>query len=189
MNKSRTVMSIQSALKKIVEYFETKEINYMLFGGLVNNIYGQPRQTFDIDIKIFLDKIDLGSFLKNLKEVFKVLPNNPEKFISDTHVLPIEIDKIKIDIVFALLPYELNSIKNAVQTDYSGINLKVITPEDFIIHKMISYREKDWQDIIGVVINQTNNLNWDYILHNAKELSEMLDDSELINKLLKLKNG
>ena len=38
------------ALTSITNWLEKMEIPYMVFGGIANSLYGNPRQTFDIDV-------------------------------------------------------------------------------------------------------------------------------------------
>ena len=43
------------ALKIIIGKLTQWHIPYMIIGGIANRIYGNPRQTFDIDIKVQVD--------------------------------------------------------------------------------------------------------------------------------------
>lgn len=45
-------MLLIESLSEIVEFLKINKIPYMIFGGIANSIYRNPRQTFDIDIKI-----------------------------------------------------------------------------------------------------------------------------------------
>jgi len=47
------------ALHKIIKFLESEEVDYMIIGGIANSIYGNPKQTFDIDIKVKLEKIEV----------------------------------------------------------------------------------------------------------------------------------
>ena len=40
------------ALAAITSWLKEQNISYMVFGGIANSVYGNPRQTFDIDIKL-----------------------------------------------------------------------------------------------------------------------------------------
>ena len=65
------------ALKTIVSWLDKQQVPYMIFGGIANSIYGNPRQTFDIDVKISVtsenDKVD---FIEQLRKVAVVLPED-----------------------------------------------------------------------------------------------------------------
>lgn len=89
---------LKTALKKIVNYLESKAIPYMIFGGLANSIYGYSRQTYDIDVKIIFDlNKEWPNFYSELNQIGKILPDSPKEFLIDNKVLPVEIDKVRID--------------------------------------------------------------------------------------------
>jgi len=182
-------MDFTKSLKSSTDFLNKQNIPYMIFGGIATSIHGEPRQTFDIDIKIHLDSDNqLENFIKQLKKIAEILPENPIRFIDETSVLPVEIEQIRVDLVFASLPFEIEAIQNAQIVDYAGIKIKVSTAEDLIIHKVISERTKDWLDIEGIVQNKKNRLNWKYVLKHTKELSELLDNSGIYDKLIRIKN-
>ncbi len=56
------------ALSTITGWMERMNISYMVFGGIANSIYGNPRQTFDVDIKFTLESNDkMEQFVEDLK--------------------------------------------------------------------------------------------------------------------------
>ncbi|MBW1848023.1 MAG: hypothetical protein JRG81_11630 [Deltaproteobacteria bacterium] len=140
------------ALAIIISLFDRLEIPYMVFGGIANSLYGNPRQTFDIYIKFFLKSdTDLKTFLENLSYAGKIVPSNPEAFFKDTNVIPVDIHGVRIDLVFAELPFEKEAIRRSRPMTFSDVNIKVCTPEDLVIQKVISIREKDWADIHYII--------------------------------------
>lgn len=178
------------SLEIITSFLDNLEIAYMVFGGIANSLYGNPRQTFDIDIKFFLQsKNHLKPFLDNLSKIGKIIPSDPETFIHNTNVLPVEIQKVKIDLVLAELPFEKEAIDRSRLMTFSDINIKVCTPEDLIIQKVVSVREKDWADIQYIIENLKNELDWSYVLKHCKDLSKFLDEPEIYHKIERYKNG
>ena len=97
------------ALESIVSWLDKQRVPYMIFGGIANSIYGSPRQTFDIDIKISVPaENDKTDFIEQLRTVAVLLPENPIQFIAETSVLPVTIGSVRIDLVFAQLPHSKN---------------------------------------------------------------------------------
>jgi predicted nucleotidyltransferase len=177
-------------LKLIVQFLENHKIPYMVFGGIANSIYGNPRQTFDIDIKVNIQgEESLSNFIENSSKVSTILVKNPHEFIQETGVLPIKMKDVRIDIVFANLPYELEAIEKSIKKEIFGIKASITRPEDLIIQKAISQRDKDWMDIKGVIENQKKDLDWDYIIKHAKELGAFLADPSIYQKLIDLKDA
>jgi len=177
------------ALAAITSWLKEQNISYMVFGGIANSVYGNPRQTFDIDIKIALDSAKpIETFIEKLGIIAEIIPQQPIQFIQDTNVLPVEVANVRIDLVFASLPFEIEAIRRSKSIMYFDIDLKVCTIEDLIIHKAISTRQKDWIDIEILIHDQRQIIDWPYLLKNCAELSDFLDRSEIIKNIRRLKD-
>lgn len=172
------------ALESIVNWLDKQQVPYMIFGGIANSIYGSPRQTFDIDIKISLPaENDKTDFIEQLRTVAVLLPENPIQFIAETCVLPVTIDSVRIDLVFAQLPFEEQAIKRSQVKRFFSLSMKVCTVEDFILQKAVSSRQKDWDDIATVIGLQKENIDWRYLLEHCRELSDFLGDSTIMTRI------
>ena len=177
------------ALSTITSWMERMNISYMVFGGIANSIYGNPRQTFDVDIKFSLESKDkLEQFVEELKSIAILLPDEPIQFIKETNVIPIEIDEVRVDLVVADLPFEIEAIQRSRYVDFSNTKIKVCLPEDLIIQKAVSTREKDWFDIRTIIENQSDKMDWNYLLKHCKDLSNFLSKPEIYNQIKKWKN-
>jgi len=164
-------------------------ISYMVFGGIANSIYGNPRQTFDVDIKFSLEsKYEMEQFVEELKSVSTLLPDKPIQFIKETNVIPIEIDDVRVDLVVAELPFEIKAIQRSVYVEFLNIKIRVCLPEDLIIQKAVSTREKDWLDIRTIIENQSDKMDWNYLLNHCRELSNFLSKPEIYKRIKKWKN-
>jgi len=87
--------------------------------------------------------------------------------------------------------FERITRKKLVDKDDS-INVFICTPEDVVLTKLIWYKErgrtseKQWNDILGVLKIQRNNLDLEYLFHWAEklsvkfELNKSLNDSGLV---------
>ena len=80
--------------------------------------------------------------------------------------------------------FELCDLARALAPDieYQGVTFPVCTAEDLIIHKAISEREKDWNDIEGVLARQGNKLDQAYILHWLEQFAQALERPELVQR-------
>ena len=181
-------MNMTGALNKLVIFFEKEKIPYMIFGGLATGIYGYERMTYDIDIKIIHEITDdsLLDLVNKINKIATVIPEEPIGFIHKTMVLPIEIEKVKADLVFTGLEYEIESVERAVQGELLGVKAKIISLEDLIIQKSISERDKDWQDIKNL-IEVNSKLDWNYLTEKVKMFSDILDKPEILEKIIRLK--
>lgn len=172
------------ALKTVVKFLEARKIPYMVIGGIANSIYGNPRQTFDIDIKILPEtEEETNALINQLKSIAHIVPEEPRKFIQETNVLPVDIHDVRVDLILATLPYEKEAIKKSEVVGTFGFDMNICQPEDLIIQKAVSKRMKDWMDIETVIQNQRHHLDQKYLLLHCKELSEILSDPTIYNRI------
>ena len=177
---------LSKALQKTVRFLNDQQVPYMVIGGLANSLYGESRQTFDIDIKIRVDQKKLPEFIKELADIGQVMTADPLSFLRETGVLPIDVEKVRVDLILAQLPYEQQAISRSRESDLLGVVTRVTMAEDLIIQKSISPRSKDWLDIEGIIGRQSSALDWGYIMENIRELAEFLSDPALVGKIEQL---
>ncbi len=94
----------------------------MVIGGMANAVWGEPRATLDIDVTIWFDEKDPDSVVSILRGQFRPLVDDHISFIHDTNVLPLESeDRVRVDLIFGILPYEQEAIDRAVEVAVEGI--------------------------------------------------------------------
>lgn len=168
---------LEGALKEVQDFLKKKGVQYMIIGGIGNLVWGEPRLTVDIDITVQVSYVKERDFIKEVGSRFRILVDNPEDFVKKTRVLPVELsENVKGDFIFAGLDYEKKAIERAVEVEVSKNNrVRVCTAEDLIIHKALSEREKDWQDIEGILLRRGNLLDKKYILNWLSQFVSALD--------------
>ena len=140
-----------------------EDIDFLVVGGLAVNLHGIPRMTYDIDLMILLDAININKLIKILK-AWKYYPRAPVKaedladekirgnwirdkkmtaftFVNDNEPLG-EIDLI----IDSPIPYKELKEK-AVLFDIGGVNVPVISIPDLIDIKLQSGRSQDLADV------------------------------------------
>ena len=149
----------------------------MVIGGMANAVWGQPRATLDIDVTIWVDEGETDGVVSALSGTFRPLIADHVSFIRETSVLPLESkDGVRVDLIFGKLPYEQEAIARAVEIAIESVPVRFCTPEDLILHKIISDRERDIDDARGVAVRRMDSLDLTYLEPRIRELSEALDD-------------
>ena len=170
-------MQLKNLIKKIAKEFKKNKIDYMIIGGQAVLIYGEPRLTKDIDITIGADidrYEDVLKVVQNLK--LKILPGDPYKFVKETMVLPL-LDKetgIRIDLIFSFSEYEKEALRRVSKIKINNTFVNYISVEDLIIHKIISGRERDMEDLKAILI-KNKKIDEKYILKWLKEFEKVLN--------------
>jgi hypothetical protein len=144
---------------------ERAGIRYMITGSIASSIYGEPRNTLDIDLVLLLEA--------NQTSVFHRIFSEEEFYLPPADVIEIEARReahghfniihhhsgLKADIYLSRnhrsLPWAVEHIRR-IETPSTPIN--VAPPEYIIIHKLEFYREggsqKHLRDIAGIIEQQ-----------------------------------
>ena len=172
---------LEEALVKLARMLSEHDIPYMIIGGMANVIWGEPRSTLDIDATVWVDDEKIGRIVALMSGTFRPIPENPQQFIRETRVLPLETEAgLRIDLVFGLLQYEREAIDRAVEMTVAGSKVRFCTPEDLILHKIISERLRDLEDARQVFRRRCDSLDLTYLEPRIHELSRTLERPEIL---------
>jgi predicted nucleotidyltransferase len=186
-------VKINSFVKPLIDVLEREKIQYAIIGGLAVMIYGEPRFTKDVDINIILEKGKIKDFIKKLQaKGFSPSLYNAVQIAETSGYLQVSYNTGKnltsFDIIIAENPIEFSAIERAKIKKIDGMNIKMITPEDLIIQKITSEREKDKNDLIGIIARQEGKMDLDYIRNWLTKIDKVLKNTSLtqeFNKVLK----
>ena len=138
---------LDHAVRDITRALDSLRIAYAIIGGIANAVWGEPRATIDVDVTVAVDDDDLPATVPAIAQNFRVPVSDPLAFVQQTRVLPLDTDDgVRIDVIFALLPFELDAIRRAKEVTIADRTVHVVTPEDLILMKIISERPRDVAD-------------------------------------------
>jgi len=170
----------KQALGEVVRFLESHQLKYVVIGGIANQIWGQARFTYDIDLKLLVPDLDYESLKNKLKAAFPV-PGRPE-IPENPLIVSVKIYGIIVDFLLATPGFEEQSLQRAVQVKVNNLSIWVCTAEDLIIQKAIAGRAKDWQDIEGIIIEQFGKLDKNFLDDWLKQFADILERPELYTK-------
>jgi len=154
----------------------------VVIGGVAIATWGDPRVTRDVDLKVLLWREDANRLLTLLLPDYTPLHPEPYLALQKQAMLFVQ-DRagVRIDLLLAETSYDIEAISRGreVQTA-DGITIRVCSPEDAIIYKMISTRPRDHEDARGVVQRQGDRLDDRYVLHWLQQFEAAFEDSTLI---------
>jgi hypothetical protein len=144
--------------------------------------------TMDVDLTVEVPEKQEKELIKKIGEEFRIPIENPVDFVKRIRVLPILTKQgVKIDVIFAGLDYERTALKRAsMVTLPSGTRARLATAEDLIIHKAISKRSRDWEDIDKILMRRGASLDRRYILGWLTELAGLMDQPDIVKNFEKL---
>lgn len=152
-----------SILELLANALEASALQYVVIGGHAVNAWLEPRFTADIDLTVAADPAALERLSEALEsmgwrletEHGAGLPSGPDfvRFARDEDEPVIELQSAKTE-------FQEEVIRRAVVSG-EGAGLRVATPEDLVVLKLIAFRPKDRVDLIGLVA--LPGLDWHYV--------------------------
>lgn len=182
---------LSQTLTDAVAFLTEQGVEYALIGGLAASLRGQPRVTADVDIVIATDVrgalalvavLDASPFAPLFKDVTDV--------VERAFILPLRHRStgIKVDLSIGLSGFEQQAVARAKSMELAGRAVRVASPEDLLIMKVLAARPQDEQDIRGLVAAQADRLDWDYCERVAAELGEAIGQN-LATRIRELRSG
>ena len=170
------------------KYLEELGWDFFFIGGLVVQVWGEPRLTLDIDLTIFTNLSNEPDYIDTLLKRYSPKFSDAAEFALTNRVLPMySANTIGIDVNLGGFSEDNSAFeRSSYQKFIDGIELRVCSADDLIIMKSVAARDRDWIDVESVVIKQ-NNLDWDYIESSLASLDAYEDMSVRVKQLLRLK--
>ncbi|MCM8813989.1 MAG: nucleotidyltransferase family protein [Candidatus Omnitrophica bacterium] len=178
-------------LQQVIQFLHATKIEYAIIGGVAVSLYGDPRMTQDIDVNIILDQEDLPKILQQSKK-YGFAPAVPDfdRFVKEVGVLLMKFSKKgitgKFDFVIAQNPIEFAGIKRAKVYTLFNLEVKVVTPEDLLLHKLLSDRPRDHEDARGIIMRQGKKLKTDYIFAWLRKIEKVCPERQYLKEFKKL---
>ena len=174
--------SLQSAFASI-------NIPWYLFGAQAAILYGAARLTADIDITVAMRGHPLAELIAALKQSgFETRISEAEKFAEQHRVLLVvhASSRMPVDIVIAGPGPEEAFLARSRKLAIGGVMIPVASPEDLIVMKLLSGRNKDLDDVNAVLSAKLPELDITLIERSLKEFETVLNRSDLTPQLRKI---
>jgi hypothetical protein len=168
-------------------------IEAALYGGLALAAYGEPRETRDADFAVVaLTGAVAAEALTDLG-VWPVLA------LDRAHLGGLLVSRITLaegggraglNVVDLVEPrstrFAAGALERAVTGALRGVPIRVLSPEDFVLFKLLSTRDRDLEDA-GTVLRATDlSLDRSFIDAEAARLAAEIPDYDVIGRLARL---
>jgi len=177
-------MSLADAYKKIVDFLNSYGANYIVIGGVAASTLGEARVTADIDVDIVIKNKDVPDLLdKAAKAGFKVFKKKCLESVQRVGVFRINFGDYHIDFIIASTDLEEQACERHLSIELHGSKAFFPTPEDMILLKIISGRERDLLDAKGIALRHKGKLDTEYLKTWARTLCDEAEDIRIWNVL------
>lgn len=169
---------LEAAVKELASFLEGERIPYMVIGAVAGLVWGLRRGTFDVDVTVWAGERE-QDIVGLLCARFPSRVPEPAPFVSETGVLPVTVHGTDADVVFGRLPYEEGAIRRARPIPLGDGTVRVCSPEDLIVHKIISERPRDWEDVQELAKAMSGKLDRAYLDPIVEGLARELSRPEV----------
>lgn len=159
------------ALFSALDALEEAQVSYAVIGGIAVTGLGRPRSTQDIDV--FVRPEDAEAVLDLLsRHGFKTEQTYP------TWLFKAFKDDVLVDIIFRSeggFYFDDEMRERAVKINYHGRQVRIVSPEDFILIKCAVHSEEvphHWHDALSVLSH--SKVDWNYLLHRSRKAARRL---------------
>lgn len=175
---------------RVANVLDALGIPYFVSGSLASTLYGIVRTTLDSDIVAEMHVDQVKAFVTMLGDDFyfdELMIANAISRCSSFNIIHCE-SMFKVDIFIPVSrPFLSSQFSRARKTEFSlhgnADTIMFGSPEDTLLSKMEWYKQggevsdRQWRDIIGLLITQGNNLDQVYLRHwaEALELSALFE--------------
>lgn len=166
--------ALDEALDALLTVLQRRHLPYMVVGGMALAVWGRVRLTQDVDVGLSCEPRDETALIDAL-QASHFLPAAPRaiighrliicRYLKSSHGLPVQVD-----LLLARDAYQRQAIQRAVTVAWGRRTLRLITPEDLLLYKLIADRPIDRLDALTVVEEQAGRLNVAYLRRWAKPL-------------------
>src|SRR5690349_15284270 len=141
----------------------TRNVRYLLAGGLAMNLHGVPRMTMDVDLLLALDDANIDGFLLCARELaLKPQAPVPLESLKDPHQRSSWIEEKRLiafglasgqpglPTVDILLKHDLDfaaALTRALVQTVNGVPINIASVEDMIALKQHTGRRQDQDDV------------------------------------------
>jgi hypothetical protein len=142
MFEIKVLAPLLAVLTDLIAWLKAEEVAGVVIGGLAASLLGRPRLTRDVDVLVVADEGRWAGFLATgAKYGFVPRQRDTLTFAQQSRVLLVrhEPSGPDADVIFGSLPFERETVAQAVWIDVGGVRVPLPRPEDLIILKAVAH--------------------------------------------------
>lgn len=160
------------------------------YGGLALGMYGEPRETRDADFAVMGVELERARVaLADLGVEVVIAFSNVQFGGCDVSRLSL-VGGSQINTVDLVVPrsfrFARNVFRRALTGSLRGQEIRAISPEDFVILKVLATRERDLEDARSVLETQRPRLDLELIRTEIHQLIDEIPDHDVRGRFARL---
>lgn len=160
-----------------LDLLDRSGVRHLVIGGLAVIAVGEPRTTGDVDVVAFIGEDDAERLIARALEAdFEVDSALERRRLRETGTLRFGKSPFQLDVIVASMPFEEAAFERATVRRMFGRTVRIPTPEDLILFKVLAGRDKDVLDAIGVARRHGAALDRRYIEETLRPICDLAED-------------
>lgn len=145
----------KAVLLAALDALESGPYEYLLYGGMAAALWGEPRYTEDVDLVLFLPEREVYKFLRAAgRHGFAVEEGLAiqQLQVSGWARLPLGAASSPwhLDVTLGDSPFDESALKRRRQVTLFERGVWVASPEDVVVYKLVSGRDRDLLDVRAI---------------------------------------
>jgi len=184
------VKALLESVASLQHILEAAGLESMVIGGLAVSVWGEPRVTRDADVKVLLQRESAQQLLDAISKDYTPLHPDPLNSLRQQAILFVrDAAGTRLDLLLGETAFDEMAIGRARLVKAPGdVSVRVCSPEDLLIYKLIATRPRDHEDARGIVRRQGDRLDDAYVVEWLRQFEEALDDSTLLTMYRRMRN-
>jgi hypothetical protein len=179
------MLDVLTAAVEVQRLCERHRWKFCFIGGIAVQRWGNPRFTVDVDLTLLTGYGSETDFIDVALEDLEPRRSDARSFAIRHRVLLARSSQgVDIDIALGALPFEARSVERA--SDWNLGDARTIctcSAEDLIVHKVFAGRDRDWDDVRGVLARRHLHLDWTIIRSELIPLLDLKETPEAFERL------
>lgn len=174
--------ALADVVLRLADVCEHLAVPYAIGGAVATSFWGVPRTTQDADCLIAVpavayqrlaDALDARGF--TIERPSGLQPVTVVALLEQVRhdkYMRLSCRATGVELFVPVVPLQQSILKRAVGRPFHGRTIRVTTAEDLVLLKMAFHRQKDLQDIKGILHVQRGRLDLPYLRHWSGEMLE-----------------
>jgi predicted nucleotidyltransferase len=161
-------MSLESELLAVHRILEEEGVAHALCGGIAANLYREEiRATVDVDLCVVCSAPGLVALSRTFEE--RGWTAHPAWRQAELLRLRRD-DHPRVDLLVAATSFERRAVERAASFRIGKETMRVLTPEDLIVFKLVAGRSRDFEAVAAIINTQGTTLDADFISASLSDL-------------------
>jgi len=166
-----------SFCRSAFDFLAGGRVRHLVIGGLAVVAVGEPRITGDVDVIAYITEVEVERIIAAALDAgFELDAAIERERFERTGTLRFRRGRFQLDLIRASLPFEEEAFRRSARRRLFGRVVHLPTPEDLILFKILSGRDKDMLDATGVARRHAETLDLEYLRRTLRPICDLAED-------------